>query len=148
MAQKKSRAAKSQHDGSERALSSDQPLAIPFQAPFNSYPFFFVLAAGIAVRVIAFACMGYFNNDNHLPVIEYIAERWVPPDSAQFNQAYHPPLYYFLAAFFFRLGSLPAVHGLSLILSIATLFLIAYLFRPLPSINQNIQPWAHALSAF
>src|SRR5262245_59764157 len=92
--------------------------------------------------------MGYFNNDYHLPVIEYIAERWVPPDSAQFNQAYHPPLYYFLAAFFFRLGSLPAVHGLSLILSIATLLLIAHLLRQLPWINEKIQPWCLALAAF
>ena len=148
MSRKKSRAAKSQHDGSERALSSDQPLAIPFHAPFNSYSFFFVLAAGILVRVVVFACMGYFNNDNHLPVIEYIAERWVPPDSAQFNQAYHPPLYYFLAAFFFRLGSLPAVHGLSLILSIATLLLIAHLLRQLPWMNEKIQPWCLALAAF
>src|SRR5215831_6863460 len=148
MARKKRRATKSQHHGSERALSSDQPVAIPFQAPFKSYPFFFVLAAGILVRVVVFACMGYFNNDNHLPVIEYVAERWVPPDSAQFNQAYHPPLYYFLAAFFFRLGSLPAVHGLSLILSIATLLLIAHLLRQLPWINEKIPPWCLALAAF
>src|SRR4029453_3119061 len=70
------------------------------------------------------------------------------PHSAQFNQAYHPPLYYFLAASFFRLGNLPAVHGLSLILSIATLLLIAHLLRQLPWINEKIQPWCLALAAF
>ena len=72
----------------------------------------------------------------------------VPPHSAQFNQAYHPPLYYFLAASFLRLGNLPAVHGLSLILSIATLLLIAHLLRQLPWINEKIQPWCLALAAF
>jgi dolichyl-phosphate-mannose-protein mannosyltransferase len=121
---------------------------MPFHASFNHYTFLLVLAAGIAARVVAFACMGYFNNDSHLPVIEYVAQGWVPPHSAQFNQAYHPPLYYFLAASFFRLGNLPAVHGLSLILSIATLLLIAHLLRQLPWINEKIQPWCLALAAF
>jgi len=148
MARRKSRATKSHHDGSERALSSDQPLAIPFQAPFNSYPFFFVLAAGILVRVAVFAHMGYLNNDNHLEVIEYVAQQWMPPHASQFNQAFHPPLYYFLAAFLLRWGSVQGVHALSLILSIATLLLIAHLLRQLPWTSEKIHPWCLALAAF
>ena len=138
MARRKSRATKSHHDGSERALSSDQPLAIPFQAPFNSYPFFFVLAAGILVRIVVFIHMGYLNNDNHLEVIEYVGHHWTPPHAGQFSQAFQPPLYYFIAAVLLRLGNIPAVHGLSLILSIATLLLIAHLLRQLPWINEKI----------
>ena len=47
-----------------------------------------------------------------------------------------------------RLGNVQAVHGLSLILSIATLLLIAHLLRQLPWINEKIQPWCLALAAF
>src|SRR5262249_12168780 len=112
MARKKSRAAKSQHDGSERALSSDQPLAIPFQAPFNSYSFFCVLGAVLLVCVVLVACMVYLNKDIHLPVFDYVAQRWTPPVSQQLNQASPPPLYFFLPVSFFRRGALPAVHGL------------------------------------
>src|SRR5262249_58585199 len=105
MARKKSRAAKSQHDGSERALSSDQPLAIPFHAPFNSYSFFFVLAAGILVRVVVFARLGYFYKDNHLPVILYFAEGWGPPPSVPFYKTVYPPLIFFFYRFFFSFVS-------------------------------------------
>src|SRR5215475_6189821 len=148
MARRKRRTDQSQHPRSDRALSSDQPLAIRFKASFNSYPFFFVLAAGIVVRVVVFVQMGYFNNDNHLEVIEYVAHHWTPPHADQFSQAFQPPLYYFIAAGFLRLGNIPAVHGLSLILSIATLLLIAHLLRQLPWINEKIQPWCLALAAF
>jgi 4-amino-4-deoxy-L-arabinose transferase-like glycosyltransferase len=148
MARRKSRPAKSQHSETERALSSGQPLPLSFQASFNSYSFFFVLAAGILLRVVVFVHMGYLNNDNHLEVIEYVAHQWTPPHAGQFNQAFHPPLYYFLAASLLRWGNVQAVHGLSLILSIGALLLIAHLLRQLPWINEKIQPWCLALAAF
>jgi 4-amino-4-deoxy-L-arabinose transferase-like glycosyltransferase len=148
MAQRKHRTANSRHNRSERALSPDQPFAIPFHASFNYYAFLLVLAAGVLVRVVVFLHMGYLNNDNHLEVIEYVAHQWTPPHTGQFNQAFHPPLYYFLAASFLRLGNVQAVHGLSLILSIATLVLIAHLLRQLPWMNEKIQPWCLALAAF
>ena len=145
MARRQRRAVHSQHDRSERALSSDQPFA---HASFSHYAFLAVLAAGILVRVVVFVHMGYLNNDNHLEVIEYVAHQWIPPHAGQFNQAFHPPLYYFLTASLLRLGNVQAVHGLSLILSIATLLLIAHLLRQLPWINEKIQPWCLALVAF
>jgi len=92
--------------------------------------------------------MGYFNNDNHLAVIEYVSRVWLPPSAAQFDQAYHPPLYYFLTAPLFLLGSLPAVQGLSLLLSIMTLCLIAALIRRLPGLDKKLLPWCLALPAF
>ena len=107
-----------------------------------------MLALGIILRIAVFAYMGYLNNDNHLEVIEYIAHQWIPPHADQFNQAYHPPLYYFLAAAFLRLGNVRAVHALSLLLSIATLLLIAHLLRRLPWMNEKIRPWCLALAAF
>src|SRR5689334_18563312 len=62
----------------------------------------------IVLRLLVCAYVGYFNNDNHLAVIEYVSRLWLPPRAAQFDQAYHPPLYYFLAAPLFHFGSLPA----------------------------------------
>jgi len=107
-----------------------------------------VLAAGVIVRLVVFAYMGFFNNDNHLVVIDYVARYWMPARSDQFNQAYHPPLYYFLAAPLLRLGGVTAVHGLSLVFSIATFLLIAQLLRQLPWIHEKIRPWCLALAAF
>jgi hypothetical protein len=103
---------------------------------------------GVVLRLVVFIHMGYLNNDNHLEVIKYVAEHWMPARADQFNQAYHPPLYYFLAALLLNLGSIETVHGLSLVLSIATLLLIAGLLRRLPWIDENFQPWCLALAAF
>jgi 4-amino-4-deoxy-L-arabinose transferase-like glycosyltransferase len=148
MSRRKRRTAKSRHDRSERALSSDRPSGIPFHSSLSYYAFLLVLGLGIVLRLVVFLHMGYLNNDNHLEVIKYVADHWIPARADQFNQAYHPPLYYFLAAALFHVGNVPAVHGLSLILSIATLLLIAYLLRQLPWINEKTQPWCLALAAF
>src|SRR5262249_35110929 len=82
----------------ERALSSDQPLAIPFQAPFNSYSFFFVLAAGILFGVGLFPCLGFFNKHKYLSCILYFSCRLVPPPSSPFFHALHPPSFYFFSS--------------------------------------------------
>ena len=148
MGRRKRRRGKPQRDRSERISSSQRLSAKPFPSSFNYYAFLLVLALGIVLRVVVFIHMGYLNNDNHLEVIEYVAHRWMSPHANQFNQAYHPPLYYFLAAVFLRLGGVEAVHGLTLILSIATLLLTARLLRGLPWINQKMQPWCLALAAF
>lgn len=107
-----------------------------------------MLASGIVLRLLVCAYVGYFNNDNHLAVIEYVSRLWLPPRAAQFDQAYHPPLYYFLAAPLFHFGSLPAVQGISLLLSILTLCLIAALIRRLPGLDKKLLPWCLALPAF
>src|SRR5712692_9290297 len=148
MGRKKRRTRKPQQDRPGRVLSSHRLSAQPVHSPLNYYAFIGVLALGIILRIAVFAYMGYLNNDNHLEVIEYIAHQWIPPHADQFNQAYHPPLYYFLAAAFLRLGNVRAVHALSLLLSIATLLLIAHLLRRLPWMNEKIRPWCLALAAF
>src|SRR5688572_8262364 len=91
--------------------------------------FFLVLGLGILLRIVVSLHLGYLNNDNHLEVVEYVAQTWVPAHADQFNQGYHPPLYYFLAASFFWFGGVGAVHLLSLMLSIATLAAIALLIH-------------------
>ena len=108
-----------------RQLSSPKPQTT---RGFRSYhAVILVCALGVVLRLVVFIHMGYLNNDNHLEVIKYVAEHWLPARADQFNQGYHPPLYYFLAALLLNLGSIRAVHCLSFILSIATLLLIARL---------------------
>jgi 4-amino-4-deoxy-L-arabinose transferase-like glycosyltransferase len=135
---------------SERSRSgSDQSAAQQFPDTSSYHrAFMLVLVAGIIVRMVVFAYMGFFNNDNHIVVIDYVARHWTPPRADQLNQAYHPPLYYFLAAPLLRLGGVTAVHGLSLVFSIATLSLIAYLLRSLPWLDERMRPWCLALAAF
>ena len=129
-----------------RQLSSTKPQTT---RGFRSYhAVILVCALGVVLRLVVFIHMGYLNNDNHLEVIKYVAEHWLPARADQFNQGYHPPLYYFLAALFLNLGSIRAVHCLSFILSIATLLLIARLLLHLPWIDEKIQPWCLALAAF
>jgi 4-amino-4-deoxy-L-arabinose transferase-like glycosyltransferase len=146
-ARKNRRTTTSRRDRSKPA--SDQSSPRRFSVSFNyDRAFILVLTAGVIVRIVVFAYMGFFNNDNHLLVIDYVARYWIPAHSDQFNQAYHPPLYYFLAAPLLRLGGVTAVHGLSLIFSIATFLLIGDLLRQLSWIHKKIQPWCLALAAF
>jgi len=109
--------------------------------------FFLLLGLGVLIRIIVFAHIGYLNNDNHLEVVEHVARTWLPARADQFNQGYHPPLYYFLAAFFYLIGGAPAVRIFSLLLSVATLALIALVLRQLPWISASLGNWAVALAA-
>lgn len=127
--------------------ASRQPLSPPNQPSLNERAFLLVFTAGVIARILVFTYMGYFSNDNHLEVVKYVAEHWLPPYADHFNQAFHPPLYYFLAAAFLHLGDVAAVHSLSLILSIATLALIAHLLRQLVWIDDKIKPWCLGLAA-
>lgn len=121
--------------------------ALISRSRYAGYAFWTALSLGVILRLLTFAYIGYFNNDNHLSVIEYVSRHWQAPNAAQFNQAYHPPLYYFLAAPFFLLGNLPAVQTLSLILSIATLAIVAIWLRGLPWISERSKSWCLALAA-
>src|SRR5437773_1157303 len=147
-AKKNSRTTFSGRVRSKNLSSSDKLPTAKVRAFLHDYGCTFVLVGGIAVRLVVFAYMGFFNNDNHIVVIDYVSRHWIPPHADQFNQAYQPPLYYFLAAPLLHLGGVTAIHGLSLIFSIATLLLIANLLRQLPWINENIRPWCLALAAF
>ena len=137
---------KSRAQPSRRQGAAPPPPARAAQAQTQAFQA--VLVGGIVLRLLVFVYIGYFNNDNHLSVIEYVSRVWLPPRAAQFDQAYHPPLYYFLSAPLFLLGSLPVVQGLSLLLSILTLCLIAALLRRLPRLDEKLLPWCLALPAF
>jgi 4-amino-4-deoxy-L-arabinose transferase-like glycosyltransferase len=91
--------------------------------------------------------MGYFNNDNHMAVIDHVSRHWSLPRADQFDQAYHPPLYYLLAAPLLRIGGLVAVQALSLLFSIATLVLISGLLRQLSWLRDECRLWCLALAA-
>ena len=145
-AKRKRRPIALRRDRSKTASVADRLPVNQRRFPFSYFAL--VLAGGIIVRVVVFAYVGYFNNDNHLVVIDHIARHWTLPRANQFDQAYHPPLYYLLAAPLLRLGGLVAVQALSLIFSIATLVVIAGLLRRLPWTDERIRPWCLALVAF
>jgi 4-amino-4-deoxy-L-arabinose transferase-like glycosyltransferase len=88
-----------------------------------------LLALGIALRVVTFLFLAPLNPDTgHLDNIQFLVKYHVLPPTEQFSQAYHPPLYYLLAApILYFTGSVKAVQFLSLVLSIATLFALDHL---------------------
>ena len=146
MRRKKQRPRKASREFAQRA-QTPEPLGNEASTTLH-YAFFTIVASGMFIRLLVFAYLGYFNNDNHLAVIDYVSRHWLPPHAGQLNQAYHPPLYYFIAAPFLRLGNLPAVQGLSLLLSMTTLTMIAVLLRQLPWIKEQARVWCLALAAF
>jgi hypothetical protein len=85
-----------------------------------------LLLLGILVRLATFAALGPLNNDKaHFVNVVYIARHAALPPSDLDSQAYHPPLYYLLAApIWVATHSLKAVQALSLALSIGTLVLL------------------------
>jgi len=88
-----------------------------------------ILGAGIALRALAFAFIKPdFGPDKHWLVVAFIAQQGRLPHSGELGQAYHPFLYYLLAAPIYRLsGSFKAVQVLSLVLSILTLIVLYHL---------------------
>lgn len=147
MAAKTKRRAPSGSDLSKQKSSRGTVPRPARRSSFSNRALIVVLALGVILRVVVFVYMGYFNNDNHLEVIKYVADNWLPARADQFNQAFHPPLYYYLAASLLQVGMLPAVHALSLILSIATLALIAILLHQTPWVSDKVKPWCLALAA-
>lgn len=82
-----------------------------------------LLAAGITLRILVFIFLAPLNNDlGHLDVIRYLVERHALPSFTTCQMCFQPPLYYLLAAPFYRItGSAKGVQVLSLALSILTL---------------------------
>jgi 4-amino-4-deoxy-L-arabinose transferase-like glycosyltransferase len=84
-----------------------------------------LLYAGVLLRLVLFVPLYPINNDDHFGVIRYILREHALPPSDVLSQAYHPPLYYLLAAPFAALGGVRGAEVLSLLLSIANLWLLA-----------------------
>jgi len=91
-----------------------------------------LLGMGIALRLLTFAFLKPENVDGHSFVVSFIVQHGRLPHSGELGQAYHPPLYYWLAAPIYRLsGSFKAVQVFSLLLSILTLLVFYRLiYRP------------------
>jgi hypothetical protein len=81
-----------------------------------------LLFSGICLRVVTFLFLSPENVDGHWLVVSFIAQQGRIPHSGELGQAYHPPLYYCLAAPLYRWsGSFKVVQLLSLVLSILSL---------------------------
>lgn len=108
-----------------------------------------ILKAGIALRLLVFAFLGPSSPDNHYVVIRHIVDTGRLPESGRYVHSFHPPLYHILAVPLALLGEQKTVQVLSLLCSIATLWILKRLISdrqlfPTP-LAQNA---ALALAAF
>lgn len=84
-----------------------------------------LLIAGILTRCMVFCFLGPDNNDPHFTIVEFLVKYKTFPDVRVNPLAFHPPLYYWMAAAILDLtGSEKAVQFLSLVTSIATLVVL------------------------
>ena len=83
-----------------------------------------ILALGIALRIVVFVFLSPFNPDPHFALVEYVHEHHSIPRSSTMAIAFHPPLYYLMAAPLLSLGGAKTVQILSLVLSGLTLFVM------------------------
>ena len=84
-----------------------------------------LLSVGIFVRLCTFLFLNPSNNDDHFDVIRLLVANGRLPLMTDTGQAYHPPLYYVMAAPLLAIfGTEKAVQSLSLILSIGTLVIL------------------------
>jgi 4-amino-4-deoxy-L-arabinose transferase-like glycosyltransferase len=96
-----------------------------------------------------FLFIGVSNNDDHVEIVRYVAEHGILPRIDEFNQAYHPPLYYVIAAAVLKMsGSVKTVHFLSLLFSIAGLSLAWHLVNQLSGLTAQARFWALMLVSF
>lgn len=79
----------------------------------------------MAIRLLTFCFLDPKNVDGHYEVVGFISQYGRLPHSGELGQAYHPPLYYLLAAPIYRWsGSFKVVQVLSLALSMLTLLVL------------------------
>lgn len=93
------------------------------------------LFAAIAVRIVVFFFLAPGNNDDHGDVIRRLVQYGRMPTLWETQQAQHAPLYYLMAAPFWKLtGDFKAVQMLSLLFSIGTLLVLYHLIYQTPLI--------------
>ncbi|HED66587.1 MAG TPA: hypothetical protein ENJ09_13655 [Planctomycetes bacterium] len=84
-----------------------------------------ILVLGIFLRVLVQAFLDPSNNDPHWSYVRFLVEHHRPPFADEVLLGFQPPLYYLLAAPLAAIGSMKLTQGLSLLLSLANLLLIA-----------------------
>jgi hypothetical protein len=102
------------------------------------------LVIGLVMRVAVFAVQRPENNDPHLEVIQYIFEERALPAADLMLMAFHPPLYYLLAAPWLAFQSAKVVQVFSLLLSLAN-FLLLYRLARATSLLQSPMARLHAV---
>lgn len=88
-------------------------------------PTIVLLSIGIVTRCIVYAFLSPYNNDAHITIVEFLVKYKTFPNITENYLAFHPPLYYWMAAPILALfGSDKAVQFLSLVTSIGTLIVL------------------------
>ena len=107
-----------------------------------------ILYLGILYRVVIFFFLDPSGNDRHdYVIVSYLATGSLPISDG--GSAFHPPLYHLLASPWMAIGGEKLCQTFSLLLSIATLFLIADILRRNKlDLPQWILPLALGLPAF
>jgi 4-amino-4-deoxy-L-arabinose transferase-like glycosyltransferase len=109
----------------------------------------FLFVGGILLRLVIFDFLHPQNSDPHADVVQFIVDHCRLPLSNEVDQAYHPPLYYVLAAFVLWIfGSIKIVQVLSLVFSIATLVVIYRIIFCTPLIDGPARIYSFALACF
>ncbi len=84
-----------------------------------------LLTIGIVTRCLVYSCLGPNNCDPHITIVQYLVKHKTFPNIADNFLAFHPPLYYWIAAPVLAFtGSEKAVQFLSLLFSIGTLIVL------------------------
>ncbi|HET8799028.1 MAG TPA: glycosyltransferase family 39 protein, partial [Thermoanaerobaculia bacterium] len=86
-----------------------------------------IFLAGALLRMAVVPFLGPNGADNHYEIIEHLLREGRLPLTGLYAQSYHPPAYYLLGAPFALIGGPRGVQVLSLILSIANLWLLVRL---------------------
>lgn len=105
-----------------------------------------LLAAGLGLRFLVFVFMNPLSADTgHFDLVKYIAERHAMFPLTLNSLAFHPPLYYLLAApFYLATGSAKGVQVFSLVLSVLTL-LVFYRLLYKEGLIEGEQPRRYVL---
>jgi hypothetical protein len=84
-----------------------------------------LLKLGIATRCIVYLFLSPHNNDAHISIVDYLVKHGTFPNIVDNYLAFHPPLYYLMAAPILAFtGSDKAVQFLSLVTSICTVIVL------------------------
>ncbi len=103
-----------------------------------------LLIVGISLRILVHLFLQPNNNDPHFEVVEFIADKGALPMSDQLVMAFHPPLYYLLAAPFAMIGTVKFVQLFSLLLSLFNFYLLHSVIKK-TSLLKTYRVKCHAL---
>ncbi len=107
---------------------------------------------GVALRIVVFCFLSPMNNDgpDHLEYVRYVAETRSFPPSGWNNQAYQPPLYYWLASLFYiSMKDAKSVQVFSLFCSIETVVVYGLILRGTRLIaSQRARFWIMSFISF